>query len=136
MAFSVPDLRWTRLEEALGFLARLVAPHKWLVPLYRKLLGKYVDMESLRQFEVLVQQWEAQASVRQAQHTKQGVEEGARATTSLAWLMSSAMVDLVLGKIVHGVIKDLFDGILSEATTHFGFAIMLSASWLTVLVKL
>jgi hypothetical protein len=95
----------------------MLAPYGFLVPVYRMVLGGYLDTSALRQFDELMALWDqAPEAVRAAQHHYQDqVESGARATTSLSWFIGSAMVDLILGKIAHEVIKRFFQAILTEA---------------------
>jgi hypothetical protein len=108
--------RWTRLEDALAFLGRLLAPHHFLVPLYRRLMAAHLDGTELRKFdEMIALLGELQDELKRAQHMKQEIEMGPKVTSSAEWFEATALVDLLLGKMAHDLLRVMLSSLLEEA---------------------
>jgi hypothetical protein len=114
------NLSWTRLELAIDFIARLIAPGV-MQPIYAKLLHTYIDASGLQDMQSIANLFsETNELMRSAQHVYQTMEQGARAASSQEWFKLSALADLVLGKISHELVRVFFADILHEAGQCFG----------------
>ena len=104
--------RWTRLLAAFTFLGRGLAVNRCLLPPFKKVLGKYVNMQVVEEILEVAEKMQAERDLER--HVQQAIETGAKATSSIEWMEGSAPAGLTLGANATDLSVDLIEDVLEE----------------------